>query len=323
MSARNKRRGSFPALPLCAAMAPLMSRCAGAGWLSAGLGAGGAALLLHRLYALSPAGHERQKDTPSSAVLRIIAGAMLLLLAARAAISGTHAFARTAGDPTAACLLLALSLWAASGGPRPAARCAGILLRLVLVFFLIVTVFSLPQLRFAWLQPRVRPDRILSCFGLLLVPGAALWLREEKGNGSALWLLSPLAASSAAITGGVLSPALAAKENSFLTLARSVSVLGVMRRFEALVSGAMLPAWFCLCTLLLCAARDAVPMPKNTRPYLIETAEAGSCFLLLPVAMRLNLTTVAVISAISCGLIPLILLSVDHKKIFRNFEKKC
>lgn len=333
MSARNKQRNRFPALSLCAAMAPLMSRCAGAGWLSAGLGAAGAAFVLTHLRRAAPCrtGEERLPDSGTDPeqsfiprALGLIAGPMLLLLASRAAVSGTHAFAETSGDLTAAALLLALSLWAASAGPRAAERCGGILLRLVLGFFLIVTVFSLPQIRPEWLQPGLRPGEAVVCCGLLLAPGAAFWLHKtESERCTPLWLLLPLAAAAAAVTQGVLSAGLAQRENSFLTLARSVSVLGVIRRFEALVSGAMLPAWFCLCTLLLCSGRAAIRAAKNLPPAAENFAAAALCFLFLPAAKRLSLPVAATLCATSCGFIPIILLSVERKRFFREMQKKC
>jgi hypothetical protein len=53
------------------------------------------------------------------------------------------------------------------------------------------------------------------------------------------------------LTGGILSPALAREPEAFRTLARGVSVLGVIRRFEALVNGALLMSGFALCTLYI------------------------------------------------------------------------
>ena len=308
-------------------MGPVLSRCAGMDWLWAGLGAALAAGILRLLFSRRKAG-----DAAAGAeagvlprVLRIPGGVLLLLLAARAAVAGAGAFPETAGNLLAAGLLLALSLWAAQGGAEAAERCAGILLRLVLALFLTVAVFSLPQLRVSWLRPAFRPGDALICAGLLLVPGAACFLRRGPGrtDGRALWLMIPAAAGAAAVTGGVLSPALAAGEDSFLTLARSVSVLGVMRRFEALVSGAVLPAWFCLCTLLLCAARDAFGVPEGPSAPVVRIARAALCFALLPAAKRLNPVSVAVISSISCGLIPLILLSVEREKNSQKIQKKC
>ena len=59
----------------------------------------------------------------------------------------------------------------------------------------------------------------------------------------------------AAVTAGTLSPTLAQGPSAFWSLSRSVSVLGVVRRFEALVSAALLIGSFGLSALLLNAAR--------------------------------------------------------------------
>ena len=63
------------------------------------------------------------------------------------------------------------------------------------------------------------------------------------------------AAVTAAVTAGTLSPALARGQAAFWSLSRSVSVLGVVRRFEALVSAALLIGSFSLSALLLNAGR--------------------------------------------------------------------
>lgn len=304
-------------------MAPILTRCTGMNWLAAGVGAAGAAALLQIVSLRRPAAAIPRRKTAAGGCLRMAAGLLLLLLAARAARTGAHAFRETAQSPLAACLLLGAALWAAFCGAEAAQRCAAVLLRLVLGFFLIVAVFSLPQLRAAWLRPAAEPGNAMICAGLLLAPGACAYLPpREREKRAGLWLLAPLAAAAAGVTAGVLSPALARGEMSFLTLARSVSVLGVMRRFEALVSGAMLPAWFCLCSLLLCAAEEAFTAAGLRRSAVRALTGFGALAFLYP-AGALKTASVAAISAISCGLFPLLLPLVEGQKYFRKSQKKC
>ena len=92
----------------------------------------------------------------------------------------------------------------------------------------------------------------------MLLPGAIVLIKVKAPDLRVPhwpWWLSALEATAAAlVTGGILSPALAAEPGAFRTLARGVSVLGVIRRFEALVNAALLMNAFCLCALLLAAA---------------------------------------------------------------------
>ena len=100
------------------------------------------------------------------------------------------------------------------------------------------------------------PLDALIAFAALLIPGAALALSPALEAGERVphwpwWGGTGLATAASLVAGGILSPALARRPEAFRTLARGVSVLGVIRRFEALVNAAMLMSGFCLCTLLL------------------------------------------------------------------------
>lgn len=243
------------ALAMTAAEVPALRVCARLGWLwvllgGLGAAAGLSALTVHRNRRVQqPMLRQRRAGR---ALWKTLLFALLVPAAAEAAAS----FPETARSPLAAALILLLAFWAARQGAEAAGRCAGILLWITGALCAVVLVFSLPGLHLAWLRPAGTPLDALIAFAALLIPGAALALSPALEAGERVphwpwWGGTGLATAAALVAGGILSPALARRPEAFRTLARGVSVLGVIRRFEALVNAAMLMSGFCLCTLLL------------------------------------------------------------------------
>lgn len=260
MRSRNPGEGRRAALELTAAAFPVFRHCVGYGWLSALTGGGAAALVLTAVR--SRLGNRSLRDGCRSGlpgrIGTAILAASLLGLCLWAGADSTQAFPETAGSRAAACLMLALAWEAVNCGAEAPGRCGAVLLWLLAGLYGVVLTFSLPQIRPAWLAPRADWRGMLCCFGILLLPGVGLCL-ERDGRPAfpwQVWVTAALAAVGALTTSGILSPALAAEPEAFRTLSRSVSILGVMQRFEALISAAQLISGFCLCTLLLAAARS-------------------------------------------------------------------
>lgn len=251
------------ALALTAAEVPIFWFCCRCHWLWTLLGATAAALTLSALTVLLNRRSRRNAARPRR--LGFLAP-LPIGGAALAAWAGSYAFPETAGSWLAALLLFGLGLWAARLGAAAVARCAGILLWVSCGLYGIVLLFSLPQIHVNWLLPVTGGARdALRVWAALLIPGAALCLRGTLGEDQKLphwpwWIAAFTALAAAVVTGGILSPALAVEREAFRTLARGVSVLGVMRRFEALVNGAMLMSAFSLCAMLL---RGAVELGKK------------------------------------------------------------
>ncbi len=244
------------ALALSSSGVPVFRFCCRIPWLWTLLGAGAAALTLSGLtLLLNRRGGRRLRPCRLWALTPI-----LTVGGAATAWVGSFAFPETAGNWLAALLLFGLAAAAARIGPAAAGRCAGILLWTTGVLYGIVLLFSLPQVHPAWLLPRSgSPADAAKVWAAMLIPGGALCLTDALGEDQKLphwpwWAAALTAAAASAVTGGILSPALAGEREAFRTLARGVSVLGVMRRFEALVNGAMLMSAFCLSAMLLTAA---------------------------------------------------------------------
>lgn len=258
----NKRRDRISArqlgaLILTGAGVPIFGFCCRVDWLWTLLGALAAALTLSGLTLLL---NRRRGKRAERARRRGFLAPIPIGGAVLAAWAGSYAFPETAGSWLAALLLFGLAVWAARLGPSAAARCAGILLWVSCGLYGSVLLFSLPQIRTQWLLPTADSARaVLWVWAALLLPGAALCLAGTLGEDQRLphwpwWIAALVAVLASVVTGGILSPALAGERDAFRTLARGVSVLGVMRRFEALVNGAMLMSAFCLCTMLLTVA---------------------------------------------------------------------
>lgn len=254
-------------LALTASGLPVFRLCCRVSWPWVLLGGGAAALLLSALtwrFRRSGAGERLPRGAAGAVLLPLLTAGALL-----AAWESSFAFPETAGNLLAAALVLGLAAAAARIGTAAACRCAGILLGVTGALYGTVLLFSLPQLRPERLLPAGTPADALRVFAAMLPPGAALCLRGslEEDQRLPLWpwwsaLCAALAAS--LVTGGILSPALAREPEAFRTLSRGVSVLGVIRRFEALVNGALLMSGFCLCALLLSAAA-ALWRPRGER----------------------------------------------------------
>jgi hypothetical protein len=249
------------ALALTAAGLPIFRLCCRVSWpwaLLGGLAAAGTLSLLTTLQnrrRIRREGSSPRSGTSLTIARRAIFAPIPLLGALLAAWETTYSFPETAENLPAAALVLFLSA-AALRGSAAAGRCAAVLLWVTGALYGTVLFFSLPELRADWLVPTGSPIDALRVWGALLSPGAVLCLGAGSPPAQRLphwpwWTAAGLAAAASAVTGGILSPALAREPEAFRTLARGVSVLGVIRRFEALVNGALLMSGFALCTLYL------------------------------------------------------------------------
>lgn len=265
------------ALALTAAGLPVFRLCCRISWVWVLPGGAAAAALLSALTTLlnrraalpRPGGAQ---GAPGACCpvqgYAILLAPLLLAAALSAAWESSFAFPETASSWLAAAFVLLPAAAAAWLGPASPGRCAGILLWVTGALYGTVLIFSLPQLRPERLLPGGGPEDAVRVFAALLSPGAALCLRPGPGEDRRLphwpwWGAFALALAASVVTGGILSPPLAREPEAFRTLARGVSVLGVIRRFEALVNGAQLMSGFSLCALFLTAFRVVL---ENWKP---------------------------------------------------------
>lgn len=154
--------------------------------------------------------------------------------------------------PAVPLFILGLAAWSAQKGPSAAARVGTVLFWAVLIMYLIVFGAGVRNVQLQWLVPHwTLPDAT----GLLvfLIPcAAACLLQPEKKWSARITMPVVFAVAAALITAGVMSVPVAQRvEDAFYEMTRSISLGGVAKRFEALISAGMTVGWFALISLLL------------------------------------------------------------------------
>ena len=155
-------------------------------------------------------------------------------------------------DPAVPLILLALAAWSAQKGPAAAARVGAVLFWVVLGLYLAVFAAGGKAVKLNWLMPAIAaPDAVEMTIFLLPWAGASL-VRSPGVPGKHGWLTLAFIMIGTLITAGVLSPLMAeGTANAFYEMSRSLELLGVARRFEALICAGATVGWFSLMSLLL------------------------------------------------------------------------
>ena len=293
------------------------------------LGTGAAALTLALLWRLVKDGSAALPELlRGCAALPALSCLALTLAAGWAAGRSALCFPQTENAPWTGLLVLALAAYAARSGLEPLLRCGSILAAALAVLLGTVLLFSAPQAEPQNLAPAGRAADALPVFALSLLPGLWLYFRDgivrtQKRPGLWLGALVLLPTAAAAITGGCLSAPIAAQPQPFRVLAQSVSILGVMQRFETLTYGAELSGFFLLCAALLhTAMRCAAALLPKVGAARLNTALAGLAAALLYPAQRLPIGVFCVLTGLFCGLLPLGTLWVEKTKNFAKLQKK-
>ena len=182
-----------------------------------------------------------------------------LVMGWAAGLAGT-AFPMVDGFPFLGWVLLALAAWGSKKGAAACARCSGVLCLFLVAIYGIVAVFSVPDVEMRnlwsvgnWTESLWSAGLFLTASGVWYVPCK----RSKKGTAWGMAVLLPVfAAVLAAVTAGVLTPALAGSRTVPLyDLAQSVSLFGVVERIEPLLSAAMTMGVFSLLSALACACQ--------------------------------------------------------------------
>lgn len=154
--------------------------------------------------------------------------------------------------PAVPLIVLALAAWSAQKGPSAAARVGAVLFWVVLIMYLVVFGAGVKDVQLRWLKPEWNTPDALGLL-VLMVPTVAASLLKPNSKGSVrLMLPAVFVVAAAMITVGVLSAPVAMRlDNPFYEMSRSISIAGVARRFEAVISAGMTVGWFALLSLLL------------------------------------------------------------------------
>ncbi len=186
-------------------------------------------------------------------------------------------------------VVLVLAACAAERGVNTGLRSGATLFWFIAIAFLVLVVFSLPDVEASDLYPG-RWNSHGTDIGVLLIPGVALLLPRRRGKNPWPWALAIVAGAGliSVLTAGALSFGVAAEtKGAFFQMVRGIEILGVAERFEALVAAAMTLGWFCLLSLLLSAAGEMGGRLRSGSGsvWLAAALGAAVCFGLQPIPM--------------------------------------
>lgn len=189
----------------------------------------------------------------------------ILFAAVAAGVLASSSAGSWPGDnyPAVPLILLGLAAWSAWKGPSAAARVGCVLFWFVLIMYLVVLGAGAKEVRLKWLVPS---EGHLPWDGVVvaLLPGAAVSLLKGKKGSVRILLPGAFGTAAALITAGILSPWVASHvSDPFYEMSRSLELLGIARRFEAVISAGMTVGWFCCLTLLFSVAGTAAERHKE------------------------------------------------------------
>ena len=244
---------------------------------------------------------------------KILAVPVLLwsvLLMAWSANLVNRAFPMADGEPILGWTVLALAAWGGRKGSAACAGCAGVLCMFLLALYGVIAGFAIPDIRLNNLIPAGGWEDGVAALGIFLLPAAVWYLPGSGSRGKPMWqmvLILPLFAGGlAVVTSGVLSPLLARSQPAALyTLAKSVSLFGVVERIEPLLSVAVTMGIFCLLSALNCAC---VQLWAQLRPWhwsgIICSAAAA---VMMELAGKMSFWVVTAGTVAAYALLPLVI----------------
>lgn len=250
----------------------------------------------------------------------------LVLLAGMGCLMAAAAFPQDRAFPLIPLVLLLIAARVSSKGAAAVCRFGGVLCLAVVSLLIAVLVFGGRELRWENLRPAGSWQDTAGPLAVLLLPAAGLLLRDRMSNRGVSWsrwflLATGLGAAVSAVTVGALGLPLAqAAAHPFWLMSRSVSILGVMERFEAVVS-ALLALSFC-CMLALTATlgrkalQGAVPAVKDSPAVWVSAVAGGGAMWLIPL---IPAWVWPVGSLLFWGVVPAVALAVvRRKKLWKN-----
>jgi len=227
------------------------------------------------------------------------------------------AFPTVGNSPLLGWILLGLAAWGSMKGADACAACSGVLCLFLLALYGTVAVFSIGDVRMEYLRLNGEPEDAIRCIGLLLTASAVWYLPSNRSRKKRMWDIAVIllagATLLAAITGGVLSPELAAEAQVPLyAVAQSVSLFGVVERIEPLLSAAMTMGIF---ALLSAMANVCKTIGNQIRPwkYYDGLACAAAAIMLL-VVKKIDTLWLAAGGGIVCVLLPVLVIAAGKRK---------
>lgn len=326
------------ALLTVALSAPLAIVCSGAGWLwvlTAAALAGVFYLLIAYAVRELPSGLgyagmlSRAYGKWAGRVLAGLYWVWLALGAARAGRMAELAFPGGQGFPLIPLVLLVVAALTAAKSTASVCRFGGVLYLFVAALLVFTLAFGAANVEIQNLRPVGEPSELAGPLSVWLLPVVGLFLLDRMDGSRRKWgrwylLAAGLAVALSLVCTGALSLPLAKQAaNPFWMMSRSISVLGVMERFEALISALLSLGFCCLIALLLAAGRKAM---RRARPELGEKAEMwwtfGASVVLLWIVDVIPWRVYVCGDVIFWGIVPVVTLGIVVKKEIEKNRKK-
>ena len=154
--------------------------------------------------------------------------------------------------------LIALAALSAIGGAERAGRVSCVAAWIVAILYIVVLAAGVKNIDISRLEPNGRANGMLVVAYLL--PAVSLMLPREQGKGLGWLFVVPVFASVISLwCSGTLSQNAATEvEIPFYEYSKSLNLLGVAERFEALASVALTLGMFCLLSLMFSAAEHVI-----------------------------------------------------------------
>ena len=226
--------------------------------------------------------------------------------------------------PAVPLVLLTLAGFSAWDGAERASRVSGVLFWFLALLFAVVLAGGIKDLEPKWmlgLDNGVGAELVF----LLLIPAAATAIpRKTRGVLWAAFLaLALFAAVVSFVCAGTLSPQVAANvPQPFYEYSKSLSLLGVVERFESLVSVALTMGYYSAMSLLLSAAghlAETLRQGSGRKGVLFSSITAGAMVLL---ETRIPGLWLAIFAIGFWSVLPLFVQGVQSVKNTKKNEKK-
>lgn len=327
------------ALMVTALVAPLATACAAVSWQWILLAAAPAALYYIYIVRMTKAIDEKQSYDKllvraygryGGGILLALYWIFIVLLLGYAARQSVGSFPQDEGMPVVPLALMVIAAVTAAKGRGAVCRFGGILFLFVTALLGITLVFAARDISLAKLAPVGAYEDSILPFTIFLLPASALFLRDgisRRDSNYLPWflMLLVLALAISLVCIGSLGLELAEKEaHPFWFVSRSISVLGVMERFEAVVSS-MLAMSFC--TLLACllalgakAGTALVPLASNALAVWLTAALGFGALWLAPMLPEQLWQGMM---SIFWGILPALTLGIVRGKKIEKNENNC
>ncbi len=220
-------------------------------------------------------------------------------------------------------VLALLAALAAAKGSDVAPRMAAVLWPFLLALVAVVALFAAPDIEPERLASFGSSGETAAALALVLLPGMRPMRRGRAKMPAFLLLAVVLTALPPLLCFGTLGRAqTAALPFPLYASAQSISVFGVMERFEVLLSAALTASGFCALSFALGAALDGLPGASSAAQHTKSLVLAAAGFALMAAVPHLPGWFWPAGSAVFCGLLPLGILAVGaRKKVEKNPKK--